>query len=82
MKDSSPEVERIYREMMMKKTASERLRMACDMFETAKEIATAQLAGDKPEDLRERLFERFYGSEFTSEERSRIRARIRARRTT
>lgn len=76
MTDTSPEIELLYKEMWKKVPRAERLRMGCEMFSTAKELATAgirkELGYDDPNEIRRRLFLRFYGTDFTPEELNRI----------
>ena len=82
MTDTSPEVQQIYRTMLLARKGSERLRMGCDLFSTARELVLSAIAKRKPEEIREDLFLRFYGSEFTPAERARILSSIRAYNTT
>jgi hypothetical protein len=81
MKDTPPDVEAMYRDMLMAKSPGERVAMATRMFQTAKKLVIAGLRdryGDLGEaDLREKLFLIFYGGEFSEEERGRIVERVR-----
>ena len=83
MKDTPPEVEAVYRKMLMARSPVERLAMATGMFEAAKKLALAglraQYGGLSPADLREKLFLRFYGDEYSEEEKARIVKAIRER---
>jgi hypothetical protein len=76
MTDTSPEIEALWLQMWKKVPPSERLRMGCEMFSTAKELALAgirkELGRNDPKETRRRLFMRFYGSDFTPEETERI----------
>lgn len=76
MTDTSPEIETVWLELWKKVPPAERLRMGCEMFSTAKELAMAgirkELGRDDPKEMRRRLFMRFYGSDFTPEESERI----------
>lgn len=76
MTDTSPEIETIWLEMWKKVPPAERLRMGCEMFSAAKELAMAgirkELGRDDPKEMRRRLFYRFYGTDFTAEESERI----------
>lgn len=63
MKDTSEERERIYDEMMMKKTPEERVKMCFSMLNTASRIVFSTIK-DK-ENWRKEMFMRFYGDEFT-----------------
>ena len=78
MKDTSPEMEARFREMLMARSGAERLRMGFDMFDTARALVLAGLPpGTSEADRRVHLFLRFYGDEFTAEQRERIIAAIR-----
>lgn len=62
MSDTSPEVEKMYREMLMERSGEERLIMGALMFDAAREVVIASLPKDLPEDeFKRRLFERIYG---------------------
>ena len=69
MNDTSPEVERKMREMIMARSGEERFIMGALMFDAAREIILASLPKDLPDaELRSRLFQRIYGvplSDFT-----------------
>ena len=76
MNDTSPLVESIFLEMMMKKSGQERLMMGFSMFEMARKQVVASIKRDNPnvniKDLRREIFLRFYGQEFSPEEREKI----------
>jgi len=78
--DTSPEMERLYREMIMRKSPSERLHMVFDMGAFVKRLVRASI-GDR-EDWREQLFLRYYKDDFTPEQRDRILAALREHRET
>jgi len=80
MRDTSSEVQEIYHAMLLARTGSERLRMGCDLFSTARELAISAFTKKRPEENREDLFLRFYGSDFTPAEQTRILSSIRAYR--
>jgi hypothetical protein len=64
MNDTPPEVEVLFREMMMARSPQERMRMAASMFETARALALSSLPPDASEwDKRRHLMRRFYGDE-------------------
>ena len=81
MRDTPPDVQRIYQAMLLARSGSERLRMGCDLFSTSRELVIAALGNKNLEEIREHLFLRFYGSEFTPAERARILSSIRAYNT-
>lgn len=67
MNDTSPEIERKVREMMMARSGAERLIMGASMFDAARAIVLASLPKDLPEEeLKRRLFERTYGQSLES----------------
>lgn len=76
MNDTTPEVEALFRSLLLRRDGEERLRMACSMFDTAKALATASIyeqhPGIAPAALRQALFLRFYGHEFSPAEREKI----------
>ena len=48
--------------MMMERSPQERMRMAADMFESARALIIASLPKDlPPEELKRQLFQRIYG---------------------
>lgn len=80
MNDTSPEVESLFNELMMKKTGQERMRMGFSMFEMARKQVLASIIHQNPKadskEIRKQLFLRFYGDDFTPEEREKILARM------
>lgn len=76
MKDTTPEMEERFRQMLMARSPEERLKMGCSMHETARRLVIASLLQGNPNatpaDLRRGLFLRFYGHEFGPEETARI----------
>jgi hypothetical protein len=62
MNDTSPEVEKMMREMIMLRSGEERLLMGALMFDAARELVIASLPRDLPPmEFKRRLFERIYG---------------------
>jgi len=76
MRDTSVQVEAEFRELIMARSPSERLAMACRMFETAKSLVLAGILREHgplpPQALRRHLFMRLYGEDFDHDERERI----------
>jgi hypothetical protein len=70
MKDTNEKIERIYNEMMMKKTAEERVKMCFSMLNTARRIVLSTIKDKK--NWRKEIFMRFYGDEFTSTQKEKI----------
>ena len=80
MKDTPPEMEARYRDMLMQRSGEERLKMGCAMRETARALVEASIREQDPqatpEAVRKGLFLRFYGHEFDPESRAKILAAI------
>jgi hypothetical protein len=84
MKDTRPEIEARYRDMLMQRSGEERLKMGCAMRETARALVEASIREQDPqatpEAVRKGLFLRFYGHEFDVESREKILAAIESTR--
>jgi hypothetical protein len=80
MKDTTPEVDARYGDMLMQRSGEERLKMGCAMRETARAFVEASIRKQDPqatpEAVRKGLFLRFYGHEFDAESRAKILAAI------
>jgi hypothetical protein len=62
MNDTSAEIERKVRELIMARSGEERFIMGALMFDAAREMILASLPTDLPgPELKKRLFERIYG---------------------
>ncbi len=62
MKDTTPEIEKMQFELMMKMTPNERIAMACEMFMSARNLFLASLPKDlSDEEIKKRLYFRTYG---------------------
>jgi len=76
MTDTSPEVERKFREMLLGRSGEERLRMGCSMHATAQALVRASVLekdpAASPATLRRALFLRFYGCDFDPATREKI----------
>ena len=76
MKDTSPEIEARFQEMMMRKSGQERMKMGFSMFEMARRQVIASIKADNPSadenDVKRGLFMRFYGQDFSPEEQEKI----------
>ncbi|MBI1883340.1 MAG: hypothetical protein HYS08_03940 [Chlamydiae bacterium] len=70
MKDTSLELSRKFREMLMQKTSEERLLMGGSMFGMSKQCVTSSILRKNLKisfsDLKKEIFLRFYGREFDS----------------
>ena len=80
MKDTPPEMEVRYRDMLLQLSGEERLKMGCAMRERARALVAASIREQDPqatpEAVRKGLFLRFYGHEFSAESRAKILAAI------
>lgn len=76
MNDTSPAVERRFRELLLQRSGEERLRMGCSMHQTTKALVLTSLRDHHPDlspgHLRQELFLRFYGHETTPSARLKI----------
>ena len=64
MTDTPPEVEKLYREMIMARTPEERMQMAFSMMATGRRIILSSLPeGLSEAEKRRQLFERMYADE-------------------
>lgn len=80
MKDTSPQVESRFIEMLMKKSGQERMKLGFSMFDMARRQVIASIKMDKPDadirEIRKWIFLRYYGHEFSPEEQRKILERI------
>lgn len=80
MKDTTPEIESLFNQMMMNKTGQERLKMGFSMFEMARKQVLASILNQNPnadpKEIRKQLFLRFYGQDFTPEKCEKILSQI------
>jgi hypothetical protein len=64
MTDTSPEIEKKYREMLMSRSNSERFMMGIRMFDVARSIVLSSFPPNLSDlEKKRRLCERFYGDE-------------------
>ena len=64
MNDTSPEIERTVRELMMKRPGVDRMKMAADMFEAARTMVMASFSyGLTDVEVKDQLCARFYRGE-------------------
>lgn len=62
MNDTTPEIEKMQFELMMKMSPNERVAMACEMFMSARELFLKSLPKDLSEnEIKKQLFYRTYG---------------------
>lgn len=73
MNDTSPEMERLYRKMLLERSNEERFMMGVQMFEVARTMILASLPEGLSEgQIRQALFLRLYGNDFDQQSRDRI----------
>jgi hypothetical protein len=70
MKDTNENMERIYNEMIMKKTPEERVKMCFSMLNAARRIVMSTIKDKK--NWRKEMFLRFYGDEFSPTQKGKI----------
>ncbi len=70
MKDTNEKVEKIYNEMIMKKSVEERVKMCFSMLNAARRIVISTIEDKK--NWRKEIFLRFYGDEFTHAQKEKI----------
>ncbi|MBM4054583.1 MAG: hypothetical protein FJ264_07915 [Planctomycetes bacterium] len=78
MHDTHPEIELKFKELMMKKTPEERLKMGCSMFGFAKAIIQSSIQQNRENitssELKEKLFSRLYAKEMDESKKEKITA--------
>jgi len=68
LKDTSPEIEKIQFDLMMKMSANQRIAMACEMFMSARESFINSLPKDlSEEEIKRQLYFRTYGEPLPDE---------------
>lgn len=81
MNDTSPEMEKRYHDMLMRRSGPERLKMGSSMYDAAKEIVRNSILNESlgltEQELKEKIFLRFYGLDFSEAQRRRIIAGLR-----
>ena len=81
MNDTPPDVDARLTALFMQRSASDRVRMTCEMFDLARVLMIANIRSEDPDitdaELRVRIFERTYHDDFDAAERARIIARLR-----
>ena len=81
MTDTDPATATLQRRLLMERSGTERLKMGCAMFDTARALMRAGLANEngteRSADLHARLFERTYGRDFGPATAARIIAHLR-----
>ena len=83
MNDTTPRAEALFRDLMMRRSGTERLRMGASMFSAAREMMVAGIRDAFPgideRELRVQLLLRTYGQDLAPATLERVLARIRGR---
>jgi len=61
--DTPPDVEELYRRILLRRTPVERLGMACRMFSSARALARAGMPATSGAQMRRQLFLRLYAAD-------------------
>ena len=81
MNDTPPEIEARLNALLMQRSGSDRVRMACEMFDFARALMVGNIKAEDPDitgaELRVKVFERTYRDDFNPDDRARIVARLR-----
>ena len=76
MRDTSPDADASFTALFAARSPTDRVRMACDMFDDAKALIAADIRARCPGisrvDLRARMFDRLYFGDFDAATRDRI----------
>ena len=76
MNDTSAQMTVKMREMVLRKSPADRLRMGCSMYDFSKQLVTNAILRENPDlsenMLRRELFMRFYGNDFNVVRREKI----------
>ncbi len=80
MKNTSPEIEEMFFNMMMAKSGEERLKMGFEMYEMSRKIVIASIIQDNPgmsdKEIKVSLFNKFYENDLPPETRQKFIERI------
>ena len=63
MNDTPPEVDELYRRLLLRRSPEERLCMACRMFSTARALARAGMPAASGAQMRRQMFLRLYSGD-------------------
>lgn len=76
MSDTPTQIQQRYKEMLMSRTPTERLRMVSRMYDSGRKLVISGIQNGRHElnasQLRTQLFLRMYGSDFTAADRDKI----------
>lgn len=77
MKDTSDKMEHKFRDMLLRRSGEDRLKMGCSMHAASQALVKASISEKDPVALKQAMFLRFYGHEFEPKERKKILAALR-----
>ena len=63
MNDTPPDVDELYRRMLLRRSPAERLCMACRMFSSARALARAGMPATSDAQIRRQMFLRLYAED-------------------
>ena len=72
MKDTSDKMEHKFRDMLLRRSGEDRLKMGCSMHAAARALVKASISEKDPIAVNRALFLRFYGDEFEPKQRKKI----------
>ena len=76
MNDTSPDMERRHRALLLQRTGEERLKMACSMYDTATALVRASILAQHPQatpsEVRQTMFLRLYGQDLAPEFKQKV----------
>lgn len=82
MRDTPPDVDAAFTALFGARSGSDRVKMACEMFDAAKALIAANIRALQPDitrtELRVKMFERLYLGDFDAGAHARIVAALRA----
>ena len=80
MDDTTAKIEQQYKEMLLSRSPSERLRMASRMYDSGRKLVISGILKERQQldasRLRGQLFLRMYGNDFTATDREKIIKKI------
>lgn len=80
MNDTTPEIEALFNQMIMKKSGQERMMMGFSMFDMARMQVEAGIRANNPnstiQEIRREIFLRVYGQDFSPDEQDKILKQI------
>jgi hypothetical protein len=72
VKDTPPEIELRFRNLLLKRSGEERLKMGCSMHAASLALVKASVSETDPVTLKRTLFLHFYGNDFEPKRKNKI----------